>query len=105
MSYLQAIYEVKCKGNRRGNRIAKKKKKEIFFTESFFSSKHGAKCFYNIDSITAKTLFLRYGKLLVKKFINELRLHKKCKILNWTPCLPISKTHTILSRSHIWGER
>lgn len=82
-----------------------KKKKEIFFTESFFSSKHGAKCFYNIDSITAKTLFLRYGKLLVKKFINELRLHKKCKILNWTPCLPISKTHTILSRSHIWGER
>lgn len=80
-------------------------KKEIFFTESLLGSKHGAKYFYNIDSITAKTLFLRYGKLLVKKFINELRLHKKCKILNLTPCLPVSKTHSILSPSHTWGER
>ena len=40
-------------------------KKETIFTESLLGSKHGAKYFYNIDSITAKTIS-KIGKTVGK---------------------------------------
>ena len=45
MSYLQAIYEVKCKGNRRGNRIAKKKKRKYSLLSPFSAQNMGLSAF------------------------------------------------------------